>query len=99
MPAVETSKVSEQGAVTLSAYLRRRFGMKEGSLVIAEETQEGILIRPAGNGAGEVYTPQRKAEFILSSAIDADDYARAVAEVRAMGLDPATISHHKPDGA
>jgi hypothetical protein len=46
----------------------------------------------------EVYTPDRKAQFILSNTIDAADYASAVAEVRRMGLDPKTIPHYKPPG-
>ncbi len=46
MPA-ETSKVGKRGAVVIPASLRRRFGITEGSLVIAEERAEGVLIRPA----------------------------------------------------
>jgi hypothetical protein len=46
----------------------------------------------------EIYTPERRAEFLLSNAVDAEDYARAVEEVRKLGLDPATILHHKPAG-
>jgi hypothetical protein len=64
--------------------------------VIAEETAEGILIRPARTVPLELYTDERKAEFILSNAVDGRDYARAVEEVRAMGLDPIDIDHHKP---
>jgi hypothetical protein len=47
----------------------------------------------------EVYTPERKAQFLLSNAVDAADYAGAVAAVRAMGLDPKAIPHYKPTGA
>jgi hypothetical protein len=71
----------------------------EGSFVIAEAREEGILIRPAATSPGEEYTPERKAEFILGSAVDAEDYAQAKEEVRAMGLDPEKILHHKPAGA
>ena len=46
----------------------------------------------------EIYTPERRAEFILGSAIDTKEYAEALAEVRAMGLDPETIPHFKPPG-
>ena len=35
----------------------------------------------------------RQAEFLLSSAVDARDYAKAVKQVRKMGLDPARIRH------
>ncbi len=44
----------------------------------------------------EIYTPERRAEFLLSNAVDAKDYAAAVEEVRKLGIDPASIPHHKP---
>jgi hypothetical protein len=46
----------------------------------------------------EDYTPERLAEFLLSNAVDAQDYADSVAEVRRMGLDPDKIPHYKPPG-
>jgi AbrB family looped-hinge helix DNA binding protein len=94
--ATEMSKVGKRGAVVIPASLRRRFGIKEGSLVIAEERAEGVLIRPAAAFPIEIYTPERRAEFLLSNAVDAKDYARAKEEVRKMGLDPKKIPHHKP---
>jgi hypothetical protein len=48
--------------------------------------------------APELYTPERKAEFLLSNAIDAEDYARAIEEVKKMGLDPDMVPHRKPVG-
>jgi hypothetical protein len=57
------------------------------------------LIRPAVVLAVEVYTLERKAQFLLSNAVDSADYARAVAAVRAMGLDPKSIPRYKPSGA
>jgi len=47
----------------------------------------------------ELYGPERKAEFILSNSVDAEDYALAVAEVRALGLDPDAIPHRRPEDA
>ena len=93
---MDVSKVGKRGTVVIPAPLRRRFGIEEGSLVVAEATEEGILIRPAVAMPIEVYTPRRKAEFLLSNAVDADDYAWAVEEARRMGLDPDTIPHRKP---
>jgi AbrB family looped-hinge helix DNA binding protein len=92
------SKVGKRGTIVLPAKLRRRFGIEEGSLVVAEEREDGVLIRPAVALPVEFYTPQRRAEFLLSNAIDAKDYARAAGEVRKMGLDPAKIPHRKPAG-
>jgi AbrB family looped-hinge helix DNA binding protein len=92
----ETSKVGKRGAVVIPASLRRRFGIEEGSLVIAEERPDGILIRPAVALPVETYTPERKAEFLLSNAVDAEDYRAALEAVRSMGLDPERIPHHWP---
>ena len=92
----EMSKVGKRGAVVIPASLRRRFGIKEGSLVIAEEREGGVLIRPAAAFPIEMYSPERRAEFLLSNAVDAKDYARAQKEVRKMGLDPKKIAHFKP---
>ena len=76
--------------------MRRRFGLDEGSFVVAEERPDGILIRPAEVVAIEAYTPEREAEFILNNAVDAADYKRACAAVKRMGLDPAKIDHFRP---
>lgn len=96
MAILESSKVGKRGTFVIPAALRRRFGLVEGSEVIAEETPDGILIRPAITIALEVYSPERKAEFILSNAVDEEDYARARQEVLNLGLDPDSIPHVQP---
>lgn len=92
---METSKVGKRGSVVVPARLRRKFGIEEGGLVVAEERPDGILLRPAVALPVEIYTPKRKAEFLLSNAVDAKDYQAAVTEVKKMGLEPADIRHHK----
>jgi AbrB family looped-hinge helix DNA binding protein len=94
----EPSKVGKRGTVVIPASLRRRYGIEEGSIVIAEAVADGILIRPAVVLPVEVYTPERKAQFLLSNSVDAEDYRQARREVRSMGLDPDTIPHFKPPG-
>jgi len=94
----EPSKVGKRGTVVIPAALRRRYGIKEGAMVIAEAREEGVLIRPAVILPVEVYTPERKAQFLLSTAVDREDYEDAVRAVCAMGLDPARIPHYKPPG-
>ena len=76
--------------------LRKKFGLDEGSLIITEERENGILIRPAVALSVETCTPARKAQFLLSNAVDRKDYRAARPEVKALGLDPDKISHHKP---
>jgi AbrB family looped-hinge helix DNA binding protein len=93
---VETSKVGKRGAIVVPARLRRRFGIVQGSLVVAEERGDGILIRPAVALPLEIYSPERKAEFLLSNATDVKDYQAALKEVRKMGVDPSKVDHHQP---
>lgn len=92
----ETSRVGKRGAIVVPARMRRKFGIEEGSLVIAEERNDGILIRPAVAVPVEIYTPARVAEFLLSNAVDAKDYRAAVRAVRKLGIDPRTIAHERP---
>ena len=53
-------------------------------------------VRAVPEGYQEIYTPERKAEFLLSNAVDAKDYRDAQAAVRRMGIDPAKVRHKKP---
>jgi AbrB family looped-hinge helix DNA binding protein len=89
------SKVGRRGTVVLPAKLRRRLGIEEGSFVVAEEREDGILIRPATVLPVEIYSPERRAEFLLNNALDAKDHRRAHAEVKRMGLDPDRTRHQK----
>ena len=93
---MESAKVGKRGAIVVPAKLRRRFGIEEGTVVIAEEREDGILIRPAVVVPIERYTPERKAEFLLSNATTRADYRRARKEVEELGLDPDSIPHRRP---
>jgi len=44
---MESAKVGKRGAIVVPAKLRKRFGIEEGTVVTAEEREDGILIRPA----------------------------------------------------
>jgi len=78
--------------------MRRKYGFEEGSFVVVEPRPEGVLLRPVVTLPVEIYTPGRKAEFLLNNAITREDYEWAVKEVRKLGLDPKTIPHEKPKG-
>jgi AbrB family looped-hinge helix DNA binding protein len=82
---MESAKVGKRGAIILPAKLRKRFGIEEGSLVTAEEREDGILIRPAVVVPVEKYSPERIAEFILSNATSDADYRRARKEFQKLG--------------
>lgn len=91
-----SGKLGKRGTLVIPAELRRRYGLREGSMFIAEATDQGILIKPAVAVPVEVYTPERKAEFLLSTAVDEADYVAARAVVEELGLDPDAIEHHRP---
>jgi AbrB family looped-hinge helix DNA binding protein len=97
LPIRETSKVGKRGVVVIPAAMRRRFGIEEGATVIAEEREDGVLIRLAVTLPIEHYTDERIAEFLLNNSMPGEDYEKARAKVREMGLDPDTIPHEKPD--
>lgn len=98
MAAAEPMRVGKRGTIVLPASLRRRYGIEEGSMVLMEEREDGILIRPAVVLPVETYTPKRRAEFLLTNATDLAEYRWAVREVRKMGLDPDTVPHEPPPG-
>ena len=91
-----TSRVGKRGTIVVPAALRKLYGLEEGALVIAEEREDGILLRPAVAVPVEVYSRERRAEFLLNNAVDEDDYRMAVAEVQKLGLEPEDIPHDPP---
>jgi AbrB family looped-hinge helix DNA binding protein len=93
---MESAKVGKRGAIVVPAKLRRRFGIEEGTVVTAEEREDGILIRPAVVVPIERYTPERKAEFLLANATTRADYRKARKEVQKLGIDPDSIPHRRP---
>ena len=93
---MEAVKVGKRGTIIVPAKLRKRYGIEEGSLVTAEAREDGVLIRRAIVVPVELYTPERRAEFLLSTATTAKDYQRARKEVEKLGLDPDAIPHRRP---
>ena len=93
---MDAVKVGKRGALIVPARLRKRFGMEEGSIVTAEATEDGVLLRPAIVLPVERYSAERKAEFLLTNATDAKDYLRARKAVQKLGLNPDDIPHRRP---
>ena len=91
-----TTRMGKRGVIVVPAALRERLGLHEGSLVIAEERDGGIFLKPAVAVPIEVYDPRRRAEFLLSNAVDDEDYDAARRDVRRMGLDPDDVPHSRP---
>ena len=93
----DVSKVGKRGAVVIPAALRRRFGIEEGSLVIAEESESGVLIRPAIALPSDEYHQRFFAELDRGYAAlrqDPDAWREELVERQALdgtlmdGLDP-----------
>lgn len=93
---LDTVKIGRNGALVIPAKMRRRLGLDEGDLVLIEETGDGLVIRPAIAMPIEVYSKERKAEFLLNNAINRDDYEAARQAVQKLGLDPDNIRHERP---
>jgi AbrB family looped-hinge helix DNA binding protein len=93
---LNTTRVGKRGTVVIPAELRRKYRLDEGSLLVAEEKTDGILLRPVVAVPVEIYSPERQAEFLLNNVTDLTDYAWAKEEVRKLGLDPNKIPHEKP---
>ena len=93
---METGRIGRNGTLVIPARLRRRYALKEGGIVVFQESEDGISIRPAMVVAVEVYSPERKAEFLMNNAVDADDSKRAVRAGRKLGLEPGNIPHRRP---
>ena len=55
--------MTSRGVVTLPAKLRHALGLKADDQLIAETTDEGLLLRPAMVLPVELYTPSRVREF------------------------------------
>lgn len=90
-----TVQADDHGAVSIPPELLREIGIRPQQSVLVEKV--GPFIRVYGSSEDvEIYTPKRKAEFLLTSAVDEADYAAAVEAVREMGLDPDQIPHQRP---
>jgi AbrB family looped-hinge helix DNA binding protein len=85
-------KVGRRGTIVLPAELRKRFEIREDSMLVATATLEGILLHPASIFIQpETYSPERRAEFLLMNAVGHREETAARRKVRQMGLDPDAI--------
>ena len=93
----EVTRIGKRGTVVIPASLRKRYGLEVGGEVLVEETAEGLLLRPAITLPIEIYSKERRAQFLLENATDCEDYERAREEVRKMALDPDAVAHERPE--
>ena len=55
--------INERGTLTLPKEMRLRLGVNASAQVVAEETDDGILLRPGVTFPVEMYSDKRVAEF------------------------------------
>ena len=55
--------INQRGTLTLPKDLRQRLGVRHGGQVVAEETDNGILLRAGATFPVEIYSDTRLAEF------------------------------------
>lgn len=60
--------VTKRGVLTLPVRFRMQLGLTGDNLVIAESTQDGVLLRPAAALPIEIYSDERVREFDESEA-------------------------------
>jgi AbrB family looped-hinge helix DNA binding protein len=60
---IKVININDRGTLTLPKELRRRLGVNGNSQIVAEETDEGILLRAGATFPVEIYSEKRLAEF------------------------------------
>lgn len=92
----EVARIGQRGTFVVPARFREYLDWKEGDLILCDVHEGTVVLRKARAVPVDPPSPQRRAEFILNSAIDAADYARARHLVQGMGLNPDAIPHDPP---
>lgn len=62
-PMTKVININDRGTLTLPKEMRRRLGVQRNGQIVAEETDEGILLRPGVTFPVELYSERRLAEF------------------------------------
>ena len=55
--------INDRGTLTLPKSLRRRLGVLGSGQIVAEDTEEGVLLRAGATFPLEIYSEKRLAEF------------------------------------
>ena len=66
--------VGRRGTIVIPSRIRARYGLQEATQGAMEERAEGLLLKPVVTVPVEIYTPERKAEFVFNNAIPQEDY-------------------------
>ena len=58
-----TIQINARGTLTLPKELRKRLGLEKGGVIIAEVSDDGIILKPAVSFPIEMYADSRIKEF------------------------------------
>jgi AbrB family looped-hinge helix DNA binding protein len=64
-----TIQINSRGNLTLPKPLRKKLGLEKGGVVMAETSDQGILLKPAVSFPIEMYSDLRVAEFDEAEAV------------------------------
>jgi len=92
---VVTTKL-ERGAIAIPDELRAELGWTEGAEILAVAEGGELRLQRSELPEPEIYTPERRAEFLLNTAVSEEDYLMAVEEVRRLGINPESVPHDRP---
>jgi AbrB family looped-hinge helix DNA binding protein len=72
-PFVKTNLiVSSRGQLTLPAEIRKKYGINEGSILVAEDRNGEIILRPATVMEVEYYTDTQIKEWVAADSFKND---------------------------
>lgn len=74
----QTLIVSNRGQLTLPASLRKRFGIKDGGVIILEERDNELVLKPAMVLEVEMYTNAQVSEWDEADRLDAAERQRVL---------------------
>jgi AbrB family looped-hinge helix DNA binding protein len=76
VPSKSSLVVSQRGQITLPSDVRKRFGIKEGAVLMLEERPGELVLRPATVLEVEVYSDEDVARWTAEDALDQDTRSR-----------------------
>lgn len=57
------ASISSRGGITIPVAMRRALGLKPRDVILIEVTEQGLLVRSAGNVPIEIYSEKRVSSF------------------------------------
>jgi bifunctional DNA-binding transcriptional regulator/antitoxin component of YhaV-PrlF toxin-antitoxin module len=89
-------KTGKRGTLVLPNNLRKRFQIEDGSMFSVEEKDGGIFLKTVSIIPTLQYSPEEKAEFLLSNCVTQKEFEEAKKEVKKIGVDINTLSYFSP---